>query len=153
MSEVFFYHLTQNPLEVTLRVLLEKSRQAGWRVLVRGRSDEMLDQLDQQLWLRPDDGFLPHGIAGGPHDAMQPILLSKGTETGREALISVEGAEIAADEIAQLTRAMVLFDGHDPGAVETARAQWRNLTGAGVKAQYWSEETGRWEKKAASGEE
>jgi hypothetical protein len=26
---------------------------------------------------------------------------------------------------------MILFDGHDPGAVETARAQWRTLTGRG----------------------
>lgn len=150
MSEVFFYHLTQNPLEDTLRVLLEKSRGVGWRVVVRGRSEEMLSRLDQQLWLHPEDGFLPHGMAGGAHDAEQPILLTTGAENANaaEALISVEGAELSADDIAATTRAMILFDGHDPAAVEAARAQWRTLTGAGVKAKYWSEASGRWEMKA-----
>lgn len=150
MSEVFFYHLTQAPLEVTLRVLLEKSLGAGWRVLVRGRTGDMLDQLDQQLWLRPEDGFLPHGIAGGAHDTDQPVLLTTapGPDPGRDALVSIEGAEVKPDEIPDLTRAMILFDGHDAGAVEAARAQWRALTGAGVKAKYWSEESGRWEMKA-----
>jgi DNA polymerase-3 subunit chi len=66
---------------VTLRALLEKSLAAGWRVAVRGRTDEMLDRLDAQLWLGPEDGFLPHGRAGGPHDALQPVLLT--TEAGR----------------------------------------------------------------------
>ena len=37
----------------------------------------------------------------------------------------------------------------DP-AVVGAREQWRGLTKAGAKAQYWSEETGQWQKKAES---
>ena len=45
---------------------------------------------------------------------------------------------------------MVLFDGNDPAAVEAARGQWRRLTGAGAKAQYWAEAGGRWQKKAES---
>ena len=31
---------------------------------------------------------------------------------------------------------------------EHARVQWKTLTDAGCSAQYWSEESGRWEKKA-----
>ena len=153
MSEVFFYHLTQSPLEATLRVLLEKSLGAGWRVLVRARTPGLLEQLDQQLWLRPEDSFLPHGIAGGPHDAHQPVLLTAdpAPDPGRAALVSVEGAAVTAEEVPGLTRAMILFDGQDPGAVEAARAQWRSLTAAGLKAKYWSEETGRWAMKAESG--
>lgn len=150
MAEVYFYHLTRAPLEVTLRVLLEKSLAAGWRVAVRGRSPELLERLDEQLWLQPEDGFLPHGLAGGPHDADQPVLLTtqQAAPNGANALISVEGADLSAEEIAPLSRAMVLFDGHDAGAVEAARAQWRSLTGAGLKAKYWSEESGKWEMKA-----
>ena len=153
MSEVFFYHLTRQPLDVTLRVLLEKSLGVGWRVLVRGRTEGLLDQIDQQLWLRPEDGFLPHGIAGGPHDAAQPVLLtaSPAPDPERQALVAIDGAEVRPDEVATITRAMILFDGHDTGAVEAARAQWRVLTGAGVKAKYWSEETGQWAMKAESG--
>ena len=152
MGEVFFYHLTRAPLEVTLRSLLEKSLGAGWRVAVRGRTDEALDRLDAALWLGPEEGFLPHGRAGGAHDAAQPVLLTTGREAANrpDCVVSVEGAEIGAEEAAGLARAMILFDGHDPGAVQAAREQWKALTGAGAKAKYWSEESGRWEMKAES---
>ena len=55
MGAVFFYHLTRSPAEATLRSLLGKSLQAGWRVVVRGRSDAFLDRLDEALWLHPED--------------------------------------------------------------------------------------------------
>ncbi len=153
MGAVYFYHLTRQPLEVTLRVLLEKSRAAGWRVAVRARSDALLERLDQQLWMHPDDGFLPHGRAGQAFEADQPILLTTERMAANDptCLISVEGADLTAEEIAPLERAMILFDGNDPSAVQAAREQWKALTGAGAAAQYWSEESGRWEKKAESG--
>lgn len=153
MSEAYFYHLTRQPLDVTLRILLEKSLAVGWRVVVRGRDSAALAKLDEQLWLRPEEGFLPHGLAGGPHDALQPILLTtehRAVPNGPHALVSVDGADLDADELRSLTRAMILFDGHDPHAVEGARAQWRALTGAGLAAKYWSEEGGKWEMKAES---
>ncbi len=150
MGAAYFYHLTRRSLEITLVVLASKAQEAGWRVAVRARSEEMVERLDGQLWLRPEDGFLPHGVAGGPHDAEQPVLLTTGTDraNGATCLMSVEGAAISPDEVTAMDRVCVLFDGHDPGAVETARAQWRGLTEAGCAAQYWSEESGSWEMKA-----
>ena len=67
MGAAFFYHLTQRPLEATLPVLLEKSLAAGWRVAVRGVDRDRMEWLDRTLWQGPDDGFLPHGLAGGRH--------------------------------------------------------------------------------------
>ena len=60
-------------------------------------------------------------------------------------------AEVAPEEVTRLDRVCILFDGNDPDAVQTARGQWKALTAAGCAAQYWSEESGRWEKKAESG--
>ncbi len=152
MGEAYFYHLTQAPLEVTLRVLLGKSLQAGWRVAVRGRTGDMLERLDEQLWLKPEDGFLPHGRAGGDHDAAQPVLLTTGA-AGNDptCIVSVEGANVTPEEVGAMARVMVLFDGHDGAALQTAREQWKVLTGAGVAAKYWSEASGSWEMKAESG--
>ena len=152
MGDAYFYHMIRSPLEETLPALLGKALDAGWRVVVRGSDEARLDWLDQRLWLGPDDGFLPHGRAGGPHDADQPVLLTSGADVpnGAACLVSVDGAEIQADEVAAATRAMVLFDGNDPAAVEMARGQWRALTAAGAKAKYWSQESGRWEMKAES---
>lgn len=149
MGEVFFYHMTVSPLDETLPVLLAKALDAGWRVALRGTDEAQLDWLDQRLWLGADEAFLPHGRGGGPHDADQPVLLTCGAEApnGADCLVSIDGAEIAPDEVAAAKRAMVLFDGNDPAAVDVARRQWRALTAAGAKAKYWSQETGRWEMK------
>jgi DNA polymerase-3 subunit chi len=154
MGEVYFYHLTRSPLERTLRVLLEKSLAQGWRVAVRGPRADLLSHLDRVLWEVPEDGFLPHGLAGGPQDAAQPVLLTTDAgppANGATCLIGIDGAPLTAEEVQALTRSMILFDGGDPGATEAARAQWRSLTGAGVAAKYWSEESGKWEMKRASG--
>ncbi len=150
MGAAYFYHLTRQPLEATLPQLLSRALGQGWRVVVRGQDVGRMDWLDQKLWLGPDDGFLPHGVEGGPHDVLQPVLLSSGTDlpANTACLMSVDGADITPDEVNALDRVCILFDGHDQMALSHARGQWKSLTGAGCSAQYWSEESGRWEKKA-----
>ncbi|MFD0858207.1 DNA polymerase III subunit chi [Roseovarius aquimarinus] len=151
MGEAYFYHLTRAPLEVTLPMLLEKARGAGWRVAVRGVDPARMDALDEALWTAGgQEAFLPHGRAGEPHEADQPILLTTGPDmpNGARCLMSVGGAEVAPEEVQSLERVCVLFDGTDEAAVDHARAQWKALTDAGCAAQYWSEASGRWEKKA-----
>lgn len=152
MGAAYFYHLTLRPLDQTLPVLLGKARQAGWAVVVRGTDPDRLSWLDEKLWLGPEEEFLPHGQAGGRHDADQPILLTAGTETPNDAacLMSIDGAPVDPAEVDRFERLCILFDGNDPDAVQHARGQWKALTGAGCSAQYWSEESGRWEKKAES---
>ncbi len=150
MGAVYFYHLTRTPLEDTLPVLLGKARAAGWRTVVRVRDAGRLDWLDTRLW--QGDGFLPHGRSGGEFDAEQPILLSDNPSdlNAANCLVSVDGAEVTAAEVAPLERAMILFDGNDPTALDYARGQWKTLCDAGCSAQYWSQDSGRWEMKAQS---
>lgn len=149
MGAAFFYHLTHRRLEDALPALLGLSLKAGWKVAVRGPDQGRLDWLDQKLWLGPEDGFLPHGLAGGPHDALQPILLTTAAAANDpQCLMSVDGAQVSPQEVQAMERVCILFDGGDPDAVQQARVQWKTLTDAGCSAQYWSEETGRWEKKA-----
>ncbi|MEQ9239668.1 DNA polymerase III subunit chi [Roseovarius indicus] len=150
MGAAYFYHLTRRPLEATLPMLLGKAQQAGWRVAVRGTTPARMEWLDEKLWLGPEEGFLPHGLATAPHAARQPILLTTGTESpnGPHCIMTIDGAGVAADEVQRLDRVCVLFDGNDEAALQTARGQWKALTDAGCSAQYWSEESGRWEKRA-----
>ena len=153
MGVAYFYHLTRRSQADTLRMLLEKSLQNGWRVAVRGKDKAGLEALDRALWLNPDDGFLPHGMAGSAHDADQPVLLTTQEKLPNQpnCVMSVDGAEIGAEEVRSLERACVLFDGNDEQALSKARAQWKTLKDAGVTAQYWSEDSGQWEKKAETG--
>ena len=153
MGAVYFYHLTQTPLERTLPQLLGKARQAGWRIAVRGSDPARMAWLDEQLWLGADDSFLPHGLAGGPHDAEQPVLLGTDAVGGNnaECLMAIDGADVSAEDVHRLERVCVLFYGNDATALDHARGQWKALTDAGCAAQYWSEDGGRWEKKAEKG--
>ena len=153
MGAVFFYHLTERPLEAVLPDLLMRSRERGWKVIVRGRDSGRLDWLDQKLWTGPDEAFLAHGMTGGVHDALQPILLTTGMENpnGASCLMAVDGAEISPAEVGVMERACILFDGIDSQALDIARRQWKSLTGAGCSAQYWAQEGKSWTKKAEAG--
>lgn len=148
MGEAYFYHLTRQPLEAALPKLLGLALKQGWRISVRGPTAERVSWLDERLWL--EEGFLPHGQAGSGFDADQPILLTSNTDMANapDCLVCFDGAEVAPDEVLSMTRTMVVFNGHDGEALETARGQWKTLTGAGVPAKYWSQEAGPWEMKA-----
>jgi len=150
MGAAYFYHLTRRPLEAVLPMLLGKSLEAGWRVYVRGTAQERLIWLDDKLWLGAEEGFLPHGVEHGDHDADQPILLgtSEKAANGANCLMCVDGAAITADEATTMERTCVIFDGNDDEALNHARSQWKALVDGGCSAQYWSEESGKWEKKA-----
>ena len=152
MAVAKFYHLTRDPVEQLLPVLVGKALEIGLRVALRGTDAARMEALDRALW--QGDGFLPHGIAGGPQDADQPCLLVWDTRpvdalpNTPGCLVTLDGAEVAAAEAAAVERLCVVFDGMDEDAVVRARAQWRTLTGAGIDAEYWSRESGRWECKA-----
>jgi DNA polymerase-3 subunit chi len=149
MGEVFFYHLTETPLDEVLLTLVSRARTQGWRVELRGRDPARMVALDAALWRGPGDAFLPHGLAGGPHDALQPVLLSTAPAPGPFACImAIDGADLAPAEVAPLARACILFDGNDDAATERARDQWRLLTAAGLGAKYWAQEGARWVMKS-----
>ncbi len=152
MGEAYFYHLTESPIEAALPALVERARAAGWRVEVRVPDAPTGEMLDAALWRGPDDRFLPHGLAGGAHDALQPVLIRVDgggpAANAASCLMAVGGASVAAAEVADLARTCILFDGHDAAALTAARAHWKALTSAGAGAQYWAQEDGRWVKKA-----
>lgn len=152
MGMVMFYHLTRSGPEQTLRLLLDRALGQGWRIMIRSTDPAHLNRLDERLWLHPEDGFQPHGQQGGGSDSDQPVLLGQGPVTnGAQGIILLDGAEATADEVRGLERVWVIFDGGDPDRLAAARRYWKQVTDAGLTAQYWSEESGRWEKKAEKG--
>lgn len=152
MGTVMFFQLLQSAPADTLMINAPRALGQGWRVMVRGTDAAGLDRLDAALWLKGgDDSFLPHGLQGGPHDADQPVLLGLGEPVNdAKVLALVDGATATDAEIAAMERVWVLFDGNDEARLQAARGQWKAMTTAGHAAQYWSEESGRWEKKAES---
>jgi len=155
MGSVYFYHVTRKPLPQTLSMLLEKALGAGWRIQVRAPKLDHLTSLDDALWSWPDDGFLPHAIVGSDQAQHSPIVLApetdplmQGASGDFSCLMALDGADVTPQDVATAQRVCILFDGHNPDAVQAARVQWKSLTDANCAAQYWSEETGSWQKKA-----
>lgn len=151
MGEVRFYQLTRRPLDRALPPMLERSVERGWRVVVQGTDAARLERLSGLLWAR--EGFLAHGLDTDGHAGRQPIWLTAGDDRPNrpDTLFLIEGAAAPMEELAAMQMVAVLFDGADPDALEAARAQWRAVVAAGLKAVYWAETAEGWEKKAESG--
>lgn len=150
MTEILFYHLQGQPLDKVLPMLLEKSLERGWRVVVQASSDERVDALDAHLWTYRDDAFLPHGTGRDASAAEQPVLLtaSDANPNGASVRFLIDGADIPSDA-SSYQRIVLLFDGDDPDAVDAARARWSRAKAQGFDLTYWQpDEQGRWQRKA-----
>ena len=101
--------------------------------------------IDEALWTLQPASFLPHGAAGSPDEAIEPILLA-----GTLSAPAINGATHVAladgewrEEALAFERAFLLFDN---SRIDDARATWRALTKAeGVEIHFWKQdERGRW---------
>lgn len=150
MTEILFYHLKGQTLEQVLPALLQKSLERGWRVVVQAASDERIEALDAHLWTWRDDAFVPHGTWREAEAAEQPILLTTNDENPNGAVVRflIDGANMPVDA-STYERVVLVFNGDDPDAVDTARARWSEAKNAGFQVTYWqADERGRWQRQA-----
>ncbi len=148
--DVWFYHLQRQPLDKALPVLLEKTRERGWRAVIEATSQDRCRALDDVLWTYSDRSFLAHGLDGEEDSALHPILITtgRGNANGAAVRFLVDGARYGADLVGY-ERVVLMFDGEDPAALAAAREDWKTVKAAGLAASYWQQTPeGRWEKKA-----
>ncbi len=148
-TEVLFYHLERQPLDRILPTLIERTVERGWRAIIQSGTVERLDAIDSLLWTWRDDSFLPHGAAKDGPAVDQPVYLTTKDENPNNAAVRflVDGATIATFK--GYLRVVLMFDGQDTAAVETARAQWKAAKAEGCACTYWQQtDAGRWEKRA-----
>lgn len=150
MTEALFYHLDGQPLERVLPLLLQKSVERGWRVVVEAGSPERLAALDSHLWTFDDAAFLPHGTSADGHASLQPIYLSASSENPNAATVRFLVDRAPVPENAEgYERLVLIFDGTDEVALAEARAAWKALKGRDLEVTYWQQDgEGRWTRKA-----
>ena len=145
--DIWFYHLTRQPLEKALPGLLEKALERGWRVIVQTNA-ERLAALDDILWSYAPESFLPHGTTPDP---LTPVLLTAEASPpeGARLRIFVDGADAMSALNDAYERLIIMFDGNDEAQLGAARRQWSALKSSGSNLAYWQQtESGGWEKKA-----
>lgn len=144
---VDFYQLAEGAsADAVIASLAGRLHGEGQRLLVVAGDDPQLARLDRQLWDQGATSFLPHGLAGGANDSVQPVLLSSGSDSpnGARNILVADGewreAALSYD------RAFYLFD---DASLDAARLAWKLLAGRdGVERNYWAHEDGRWVRKA-----
>jgi DNA polymerase-3 subunit chi len=138
---VDFYQLSRDPAELVLPALAQGTLKAGERMLVVSEDEGQLTRISDALWTKVPESFLAHGMAGGEHDARQPILLSQEPvpANGARYLALADGMWREFDSV---TRVFLLFP---PERIDDARGTWRMLgKREGVERKYWRQEGGKW---------
>ncbi len=123
-TRVDFYQLSRDPVDVTVAKLARKVLQAGERLVVVSGDDAQRQHLSKVLWEQGGATFLANGMAGGAHDARQPILVSDQCEAPNQARMALIADGQWRDEAAQFDRVLLLFDvAQRDGAAQL----WRRL--------------------------
>ena len=143
---VDFYLLDGLAPEAALAELAARALGAGERVLVVAENAELHARISERLWQGKPGQFLAHGVAGGPHDARQPILLSDTVAAPNAARLVMLADGRWREGLEGFARIFLLFDG---ATREAARGLWRELSArAGVERHFWKQEGGRWSEAA-----
>ena len=147
--EVLFYHLTRHRLEQALPALVDRASERGWKSLICLGDADAGTTISDALWTFRPDAFLAHGLDGREQSDGQPVWITPTCDDPIDADVRfcVAGADPTLPGDYQ--RTITMFDGHDQGAVEGARAHWKTLREAGAELTYWQQDDeGRWGKKA-----
>lgn len=147
---VDFYQLGPGGAEGALPLIARNTLKLGERLLVVSADAGLTQRLSQALWALKDS-FLAHGMAGGLHDARQPVLLADlpDAANGARYIAMADGRWL--EEALEFERAFLLFDN---ASIDDARGVWRNLGNlardghAGLERNFWRQEGGRWIKAA-----
>lgn len=140
--QVDFYQLGEASVASVAAAIAGRLLAEDGRLLIVAAEEAALARLDRLLWDEEPTSFLAHGLAGGPDDPRQPILLSTTPDApnlARNLLIADgEWREAALT----FDRAFYLFD---EATLTGARLAWKFLAGReGVERRYWARQDERW---------
>lgn len=152
MTEIRFYHLERQRLEDALPALLHKAYSMDHKILIKGTDKNRIKQLNEYLWVRNPNDFLPHGSTAEKHAKKQPILLTHENDNLNNAdmLVLIDGAE--HETLTDFKLACLMFDGNNENHLKQARETWKSLKNddstKDCEITYWQQTEKGWEKKA-----
>ena len=149
LQNIDFYQLLGGQLDELATQLVEKCRAAGKTVMIYNAASSSQSQ-SEHLWTVRDLSFLAHGIDSDEGQEFAPIWISSDVEKNQiEAEFAILKDGLVPSDIEQFERVLVLFDGRDEQALQTARRQWKSWSSQYQgKCRYFAKtEEGRWQQK------
>ncbi len=145
MVEVWFYHLEKQPLDHVLPRIVSKAIERGLPLVIETTSPDHVTKISDMLWAAEDVAFLPHGFDGDGQGEIQSVWLTNGNDNPNESKMRIYTFGAVPTDISTLSRAMLMFDGNDPQALDAARAEWKRHKADGHSVSYWrQDESGKW---------
>ena len=138
-----FYLLELGGPELALAPLAGKVLETGGRLLVVAGEAGAREKLSAALWSAGAESFLANGIAGGEHDARQPILIADDVvpANGARFLALADGVWREPGE-GDFDRVLLVFGEAERMA---ARDTWRLLKGReGWACRFFRREGRKW---------
>ncbi|RVU04407.1 DNA polymerase III subunit chi [Novosphingobium umbonatum] len=139
-----FYLLEQGGPERALAPLAGKVLAVGGRLLVVAEEAAERQRLSQALWQASGTSFLANDVAGGAHDARQPILISDRIEPANQArFLALADGIWREPDAGAFDRVLLVFG---QTGREAARETWRLLKSReGWECRFFRQEQGRWQ--------
>jgi len=146
--EISFYHLTAQPLNIALPKLLSKVRTANMKVVVKVRTLEDMNDIDQLLWTYEAESFLAHDTLKSKYQKDQPIYITTDEENPAIADVLVLTDGSISEDMESYKRVLEIFDGNNSSALDAARERWSKYKNDGYVISYFQQtESGGWVKK------
>jgi DNA polymerase III subunit chi len=136
-------------LDHVLPRIVSKAIERGLPLVIETTTQEQVTKISDMLWAAEDVAFLPHGFEGDGQGELQPVWLTMGQDNPNESKMRIYTFGAIPTDISLLSRAMLMFDGNDPQALEAARAEWKRHKVDGHAVSYWrQDESGKWQNQA-----
>ena len=126
MKQVQFYVLTQDNIYEHTCDLAAKAWRLGKRVLIACETEQQAFEIDERLWAREPDSFVPHNLSGEVTQYATPIEISwKGKRNAqrRDLLISLQQA--IPEYVASFTQVIEFVPIQETEKAEKAQARER----------------------------
>ena len=137
-----FYQLSRDPAELVLPQIARNTLNAGERLLVVSADEAQLGKVSEALWGRLPESFLAHGMAGGEHDARQPILLGEEMHAANGARFVAIADGVWREGEPAFARTFYIFG---ENTLQPARECWVMLgKRGGVERRFWKQQGGKW---------
>lgn len=134
MQKVIFVELAIARKDQFIADITESLHQIGKKIHIFASSGQALKRIDQILWVRKPDSFLPHIIlSNNEQDSTQPIepilLINQPVETVGDVLILNDPIEIS--QIGNYPMIIDFAETYDPQRLQASRERYKAFRDSG----------------------